>query len=343
MTAFRPPRRALLATALAAVVVLLAPTGPAFAEPEPPPASTGNEGETPLLRDVLERTGKQYLEAESALNESKQRQLALVLEQQRLEKRVTELTAEVTVVAAIAYRTGRLSAASALLNSSSPDAFLERAAAVDLMAMRDDQTLHRLAEAKAQLDTARAQIDIEVAEQSKQLAVMAKQKQDVEKALALVGGRATGGGYVVATSPVARPAPRNSNGSWPSQGCTQDDPTTGGCLTPRMLHALNEAKRAGFTRYVACYRSGGPYEHPKGRACDFSCRNGSFGGAATGNDRIYGNNLMAFFVRNASRLGVLYVIWYKMIWSPAAGWRTYSGANGDPSSNHTNHVHVSII
>ena len=185
--------------------------------------------------------------------------------------------------------------------------------------------------------------DAEVAEQSKQLAVMAKQKQDADKALALVGKTATGGGYVVATSPVARPAPRNSNGSWPSQGCTQNDPTTSGCLTPRMLHALQEAKRAGFNRFVSCYRPGGPYEHPKGRACDFSCRNGSFGGIATGNDRIYGNNLMAFFVRNASRLGVLYVIWYKMIWSPAAGWRTYSGANGDPSSNHTNHVHVSII
>jgi len=94
MIAFRPPRLALLATGLvAAVALVLAPTGAAFAEPDPPP-STGNEGETPLLRDVLERTGKQYLEAEGALNESKRRQLELVLQQGKLEKRVAEVQAD---------------------------------------------------------------------------------------------------------------------------------------------------------------------------------------------------------------------------------------------------------
>ena len=343
MIAFRPPRLALLATGLvAAVALVLAPTGAAFAEPDPPP-STGNEGETPLLRDVLERTGKQYLEAEGALNESKRRQLELVLQQGKLEKRVADLTVEVTIVAQAAYRTGRLSVASALLNSSSPDAFLERAAAVDIMAMRDDQILHTLAETKAQLEQAKAAIDAEVAEQSKQLGVMAKQKQDAERALALVGGKATGGGFVVADSPIAKPAPRNSNGSWPSQSCSANDPTTDGCLTPRTLHAYQQVRAAGFNRFAGCYRSGGPYEHPKGRACDWSVQMSGYGGAATGEARLYGNNLMAFLVRNASRLGILYVIWYKMIWSPAAGWRTYSGAGGDPASNHTNHVHMSIV
>jgi len=343
MTAFRPPRLALLATALAAVALVLAPIGPAAAEPDTPSASAGNEGETPLLRDVLERTGKQYLEAEAALNESKRRQMALVLEQQQLEKRVDQLTVEVTVVANAAYRTGRLSVAAALLNSSSPDSFLERAAAVDIMAMRDDQTLHRLTEAKQQLTNAKAAIDAEIAEQSKQLNIMAKQKKDAESALSLVGRTATAGGLVSATSPIAQPAPRNANGSWPSQSCSANDPTTNGCLTPRTLHAYNQVKAAGFKRFVSCWRSGGPYEHPKGRACDWSVQNSGFGGAATGDERLYGNNLMAFLVRNASRLGILYVIWYKMIWSPAAGWRTYSGAGGDASSNHTNHVHMSII
>ena len=63
---------------------------------------------------------------------------------------------------------------------------------------------------------------------------------------------------------------------------------------------------------------------------------------ATGGDRVYGNNLAAFFVRNASQLAVLYVIWYRQIWLPATGWRSYGGANGDPSSDHTNHVHLSV-
>ena len=37
----------------------------------------------------------------------------------------------------------------------------------------------------------------------------------------------------------------------------------------------------------------------------------------------YGNNLMAFLVRNADRLGVLYVIWFRQIWFPATGWKSY--------------------
>ena len=129
----------------------------------------------------------------------------------------------------------------------------------------------------------------------------------------------------------------------PNESCVVNDPTTGGCITPRTLHALQQAQAVGFTRFVSCYRPSGPYEHPKGRACDFSAQTSGFGGVAVGDDRIYGSNLAAFFVRNADRLGVLYVIWFKQVWTPAAGWHYYSGAGGDPSSDHTNHVHLSMI
>jgi hypothetical protein len=47
---------------------------------------------------------------------------------------------------------------------------------------------------------------------------------------------------------------------------------------------------------------------------------------------------MAFLVRNADRLGVLYVIWFRQIWLPATGWKAYHGA-----SAHTDHVHVSML
>jgi len=52
----------------------------------------------------------------------------------------------------------------------------------------------------------------------------------------------------------------------------------------------------------------------------------------------YGNDLMAFLVRNADRLGILYVIWFAQVWFPATGWSTYHG----PSS-HKDHVHVSML
>ena len=107
-------------------------------------------------------------------------------------------------------------------------------------------------------------------------------------------------------------------------------------------HARDEARQAGFTRFTKCFRHQNSGEHPKGRACDFSAHKGTFGGAATGADRTYGNRLADFFISNSSGLGVLYVIWYRRIWLPSSGWKSYSGAGGDPSSDHTNHVHLSV-
>ena len=119
------------------------------------------------------------------------------------------------------------------------------------------------------------------------------------------------------------------------------DPTTSGCLTPRTLHALQQARAAGFTRHTSCFSAGSWGEHPKGRACDFAAADG-FGGVATGGDKAYGDRLAAWLIANADRLAVLYVIWYRQIWMPGIGWRAYSRGDGTPSGNHTNHVHLSV-
>lgn len=347
MTATTRPRftRAL---ALVAALIMVAATalhpGPAAAAPNPTPTPTvpNGEGGTPLLRDVLESTGRGYVEARQAVVRSQKRQLQLTLELEKAQQRIAELRPEVSVVAATAYRTGRIGPMMVLLNSSSPDAFIDRAEGLDMLALYDNGRLRELNDALAQASRAKAAIDAEIAEEQTQLTVMAKRKAEAERALELVGGERTGG-FVSATSPVARSAPRNSDGSWPRESCSENDPTTSGCITPRMLHALKETQRLGFTRFVSCYRPGGPYEHPKGRACDFSAQWKGFGGDAYGGDKLYGNNVAAFLVRNADRLAVLYVIWYRQIWFPATGWRSYRGAYGDPSSDHTNHVHLSVL
>jgi hypothetical protein len=292
---------------------------------------------------VLEGANRAYVEAKSALENSKKRQLQLSLEVKKAEDALAEITPETVAIATESYRNGRIGAIGTLLNSGSPESFLERAVTLNEWTWRNDKRLKRMNEALAQVSRAKAALDAEIREEQKQLKVMARQKKEAEKALKLAGATATGGGWVYATSPVARAAPRNSDGSWPGQSCTIDDPTTSGCITPRTLHAYKETKRAGFNLFVSCYRPGGPYEHPKGRACDWSMQKRGFGGDATGDGRFYGNNLAAFLVRNADQLGILYVIWYRMFWSPATGWVGYTGAYGDPSSDHTNHVHMSMI
>ncbi|MDG4790297.1 hypothetical protein O7626_30990 [Micromonospora sp. WMMD1102] len=306
------------------------------------PAALGDEGDTPLLRDVLESTGRGYLQAKNALANAKARQAKIAAELRRVEARIAELRPRVEEVARTAYRTGRIGPVLALLHSSSADELLERARRLEAVALQDDDALRALGEARERATRAKRALDAQVVEERRQLAIMLRQKQAAERALAQVGGASTGG-FVNASSPLARPAPRAGDGSWPPQSCSRPDPTTTGCVTPRTLHAFAEARQAGFTRFAGCYRSGGPYEHPKGRACDFSAEPGGFRGAASGADRTYGNNLAAFFVRNADRIGVLYVIWYRQIWLPTTGWKSYGGARGDPSSDHTNHVHLSLV
>ncbi len=180
-----------------------------------------------------------------------------------------------------------------------------------------------------------------MAEQRKQLDAMAQRKAQAERALRQAGAGQATAGPSGSGARRATPAPRNADGSWPKESCSLNDPTTSGCITARTLHAMKQAQAAGFTRYVSCYRSGGSGQHPLGRACDFAAQKGGFGGVATGGDRTYGNNLASYFIGNSSRLGVLYVIWFKRIWLPSSGWRTYNGG-GDPSSDHTNHVHLSV-
>ncbi|HWB37480.1 MAG TPA: hypothetical protein VHA75_15800, partial [Rugosimonospora sp.] len=182
----------------------------------------------------------------------------------------------------------------------------------------------------------------QVAIETNQLALMDKQKKAAEKALADAKGGGSSSGPSASGSPTASPAPRNPDGSWPAESCSQDDPTTSGCLTPRTLHAYNEVKKAGFNHYVSCWRSGSSGEHPKGRACDWSANATTFVNArATGSDKEYGDRLASWLLTNADRLGILYVIWYKRIWMASTGWRSYGG-DGTPAGDHYNHVHMSI-
>ena len=336
----RRVRRSLLAV-FAAVAVLLGSgvaAGPAAAVPSP---NAPNEGGSKQLRAALEAAAKGHIEAQNKLENSKRRQKALDAQLKDIEVRLVGLSAQAGEVAAQSYRMGRLTATSMLLASADPNDFLKRAAELDVMAQRDSKRLRELADAKAQAAEAKLAIDAEVREQAKQVAVQARKKKDAEVALAKVSSGA-GSGFN-GTSSSARPAPRNSDGSWPSESCSVDDPTpASGCITPRTLHMLQQAKAAGYKRYASCHRSGGGGEHPKGRACDFSAASGGFEDkTATGGDKAYGDSLAAWAKNNANRLGIMYVIWYRQIWMPNTGWRAYSGG-GSPAADHTNHVHISM-
>jgi hypothetical protein len=234
-----------------------------------------------------------------------------------------------------AYRNNGMATTAQLLSSVSTDQFIDRATAANSMALHSSKKIRAYNQLNRELGEQKKSLDAEIAVQEQQLALMEKKKKEAEAA---VGG---GPGQPAAGSGPKVPAgPGGKSG-----GCNTKDPSgTGGCVTNVLLYAYNQTKAAGFNHYVSCYRSqedGG--EHPRGRACDWAANAKGFAGVASGADKDYGDRLANFYIANAKALNVLYVIWFKRIWQTATGsWKTYGGQCGQPSCDHTNHVHLSV-
>ena len=331
---------AVLAVAVATTGFAVAVAAPAGAAPQAlaAPGDSGDDGEggSKSLIEQLEDASKGYVEAKEALEKSKKRQAQLTTLIKQIDGDLAPRQQALDEVAQQTYRTGRLGPMSALLTASSTGSMLDRVETLETVAVKQNQALKSLKDTRSKQERARAAVAAEIQDQQKQVTIMAKRKAQAEGALKAAGqGQdASGSGGGGSSS--------KASGFSGGSGCQTDPTGTGGCITPRLRHAYDEARQAGFTRFTKCWRSQSSGEHPKGRACDFSAHSGTFGGDATGGDRTYGNRLADFFISNSSGLGVLYVIWYRRIWLPSSGWKSYSGAGGDPSSDHTNHVHLSV-
>jgi peptidoglycan DL-endopeptidase CwlO len=333
---------AVLVLAIAATVGAAPPTR-VFAAPGAGVLTADPEGGSKELSDQLDAASAGFNDAAARLNASRARQAKLADQTKVTETQLAELTDQVGALAATAYKTGRVGGLSALLDSSSPDGLLQRAVSLQTKTRLDDEELRRLKATRATLTSQRAALDNEIKVQTDQLAEMDRRRKAAEQALVAAGGGAKTGGISASGTASATPVPRRADGTLASESCAVKDPTTSGCITQRMLHAYQQVQAAGFTHFASCYRSqedGG--EHPRGRACDFAAAPSGFGGVATGPDRDYGNRLAAWMIANATNLGVLYIIWFRQIWMPSTGWRAYTRGNGDPSSDHTNHVHLSV-
>lgn len=113
-------------------------------------------------------------------------------------------------------------------------------------------------------------------------------------------------------------------------------------ITPRMrLVKMLVKERFEVPFGIGCYRTiqdGG--EHPLGRACDFMLsRGGSMPSAA---EVARGYKICDWVVKNAKRLGIMYVIYRQRIWHVRTGaWRTMSDRGGT-TANHYDHPHISV-
>ncbi|MFG3340079.1 hypothetical protein [Glycomyces sp. NPDC048151] len=309
---------------LAGVVFLVAPASQSSAQEE-----EGN------VSDTLSEAITAYLEAQDELDSLQQQQADLEQELEDSEAESIALRAELDEYAFVASTTSDFQSTAALLSSGDPQAAIAAMEQLQFLGESRADRFNELVARLQEIEATRQTLADNIEEQENTTEEMEAARDEAARELAASGGDD-------AVGPSASDAPAAEPFEGDSYGCSEDDPTTGGCLSPRTLHALEQAQIVGFTRYVKCFRESSFGEHGLGRACDFAAQPDGFGGDAGGDDYDYGQNLAAWFVENADALGVQYVIWYRQIWLPGTGWKSYSGAGGEPNSDHTNHVHLSI-
>ncbi|MFG1611107.1 coiled-coil domain-containing protein [Nonomuraea wenchangensis] len=113
-------------------------------------------------------------------------------------------------------------------------------------------------------------------------------------------------------------------------------------ITPRMALVRQLVKERFEVPFgIGCYRAiqdGG--EHPLGRACDFMLSHG--GALPSAAERARGDQIAAWAIKNARRLGIMYVIYRQRIWHTRTGvWRAMSDRGGT-TANHYDHPHISV-
>ena len=287
------------------------------------PAAMARDGATGWLLHADSPTPLDQLEAQAAELSKKYRGQLEVLSGAKAdaEAAATRVRALDRQLDAEHRRLARLATASyegsapdqalAFFAGGDPQQVLGRSATIDYLAQqRDarDEQLHRLMVAG---ESARQAAQAKVAELQRMVASLAGQQDRVKHLLAQF-----------------RP----------------QSPTIGDSITPRMREVRDEVdRRFGPFSAIGCYRPGSDGEHPLGRACDFMLSTGGVMPAAASVQKGY--DIAAWAQANASRLGIMYIIYRQRIWDvrmPSSGWVPMEN-RGSITANHYDHVHISVF
>jgi hypothetical protein len=228
-----------------------------------------------------------------------------------LDRQLAAAHRQLARLAAASYMGGVPDQALAFLAGGDPQQVLGRSAAVEYLARRRDareQELQRLTVAGKRAQQA---AQAEVAGLRQMVAALAGQQQRIRRLLAQF---------------------------------QPQSPTIGDNITPRMREVRDEIdRRFGPFPAIGCYRPGSDGEHPLGRACDFMLSSG--GVMPTASSIQHGYDIAAWAQANASRLGIMYIIYRQRIWDvrmASSGWVPMAD-RGSITANHYDHVHISVF
>jgi hypothetical protein len=228
-----------------------------------------------------------------------------------LDRQLTAAHRQLARFAAASYMGSAPDQALAFFAGGDPQQVLGRSATIEYLAQQHDAREQQLRRLTVAAERARQTATATVAGLRQMVATLAGQQQRIKRLL-------------------ARFQPQS--------------PTIGDTITPRMREVRDEVdRRFGPFSAIGCYRPGSDGEHPLGRACDFMLSTGGVMPAAASIQKGY--DIAAWAQANASRLGIMYIIYRQRIWDvrmASSGWVPMED-RGSITANHYDHVHISVF
>lgn len=162
--------------------LFIVPSAVGHADPTTPP--TDPTRTVADLQKQMEQATEDYDAARVQLAQSQQREARLRVEAAKQARSVAALQTLVADFADAAYRDGRFNMVSSLLDSGSPQNFLDQMSALDNLSRAQRQQLDQLVSARRTLDQQQRRIDAELAAQRKNAKILSDRKAAIEKDLA---------------------------------------------------------------------------------------------------------------------------------------------------------------
>ncbi|MBB4943949.1 hypothetical protein FHR32_008350 [Streptosporangium album] len=317
--------------ALLTAVILCACVASA-GQAEPKPSAKKLRGELAQLQKQSETMIADYYAGRAELQKVEKTEKVARGNLKRAQQEFDRAATEIRLLAAERYRTGGMSATSALVGAADPRALLSGLAITQQIVSEQDAKLRVFAEIRDSHRRAQETAEARAAELRASLKKLDGQKKRAVKLIDQIKDRID----------LLYPTPglRRADGTWVPQLPSGPDN-----ITPRMrLVRQLVAQRFGPHFGIGCYRSDGGIagggEHPLGRACDFMLSAG--GGMPTAAETARGHEIAAWAIKNARRLGIMYIIFRQRIWHVRTGaWRMMSDRGGT-TANHFDHPHISV-
>lgn len=320
------PRRVVVA--VVSIAVILAVTSSAV-RAEPQPSEKTLRQELVKLEKQADILIEEYGRKRNALQRAQKAERAANERLRQAESDHEQLRDAVRLLATQRYQAGGITAFTASVGGADPDVFLSQSTLTQQLLDEQAARLQRFLEVRNALkyaeDTARNRTEelrsaLQETDTDKRRvqSIIRKLKERLDQLIPISG--------------------KGPGGTWLRQLPSGPDN-----ITERMRVVRDQIKQQFAVPFgIGCYRQGGDGEHPLGRACDFMLSSG--GTMPSPEEAQRGYDIADWAVKNASRLGIMYIIYRQRIWNSrlaAAGWRSMSDRGGI-TANHFDHPHISV-